>query len=171
MTLRLLTEHHLEFLSLKGDCTSSSVSTHMISDNQKRQSYRRPTGLKWQLKTLFLAIFDPHSSFIKSVFNCRLPGVDRQTSQKQNPSNFKKVGQKKKLAIRNLGCLPYSYETEKSTDIERRKQNSARENMKEKCIKINMTAKPSATSARVSSRSPACLQHHRLSSKPEIAHH
>ena len=27
MTFRLLTEHHLEFLSLKGDCTGSSEST------------------------------------------------------------------------------------------------------------------------------------------------
>ena len=28
MTLKLLTEHHLEFLSLKGGCTGSSESTH-----------------------------------------------------------------------------------------------------------------------------------------------
>ena len=27
MTVRLLTEHHLEFISLKGGCTGSSVST------------------------------------------------------------------------------------------------------------------------------------------------
>ena len=35
----------------------------------------RPTGNKWQLKTLFLAIFDTHPSIVKSVFDCRLPGV------------------------------------------------------------------------------------------------
>ena len=29
MTLRLLTEHHLEFLSLKGGCTGSSDTTHV----------------------------------------------------------------------------------------------------------------------------------------------
>ena len=29
MTLKLLTDHHLEFLSLKGGCTGSSVSTHV----------------------------------------------------------------------------------------------------------------------------------------------
>ena len=34
-----------------------------------------PTGDKWQSKTLFLAIFDPRSSIVKSVFNCRLPDV------------------------------------------------------------------------------------------------
>ena len=28
MTVKLLTEHHLEFLSVKGGCTSSSESTH-----------------------------------------------------------------------------------------------------------------------------------------------
>ena len=27
MSVKLLTEHHLEFLSLKGDCTGSSEST------------------------------------------------------------------------------------------------------------------------------------------------
>ena len=29
MSVKLLTEHHLESLSLKGDCTGSSVSTHV----------------------------------------------------------------------------------------------------------------------------------------------
>ena len=32
-------------------------------------------GEKWQSKTLFLAIFDPRSSIIKSVFDFHLPGV------------------------------------------------------------------------------------------------
>ena len=35
----------------------------------------RPTGDKWQPKTLFLLTFDPHSSIVKSVFDCRLSGV------------------------------------------------------------------------------------------------
>ena len=35
----------------------------------------RPTGDKWQSKTLFLAIFDPISSIFESVFDCRLSGV------------------------------------------------------------------------------------------------
>ena len=35
----------------------------------------RPTSDKWQSKTLFLAIFDPRSSIVKSVFEFRLPGV------------------------------------------------------------------------------------------------
>ena len=29
MTVKLLTEHHLEFLSLKGGCSGSSESTHV----------------------------------------------------------------------------------------------------------------------------------------------
>ena len=29
LTVKLLTEHHLEFLSLKGGCTGSSESTHV----------------------------------------------------------------------------------------------------------------------------------------------
>ena len=33
------------------------------------------TGDKWQLKTLFISIFAPHSSIVDSVFDCHLPGV------------------------------------------------------------------------------------------------
>ena len=29
MTVKLLTEYHLEFLSLKGECTGSSEATHV----------------------------------------------------------------------------------------------------------------------------------------------
>ena len=39
----------------------------------------RPTGDKWQLKTLFLAILDPRSSIVKSVFDCRLSGEDSES--------------------------------------------------------------------------------------------
>ena len=35
----------------------------------------RATGDKWQSKTRFLAIFDPRSSIVKSIFYCHLPGV------------------------------------------------------------------------------------------------
>ena len=33
MSVKLLTEHHLEFLSLKGGCTGSSESTYHIVGN------------------------------------------------------------------------------------------------------------------------------------------
>ena len=35
----------------------------------------RPTGDNWQLKSLFLSIFDPHLLIVDNVFDCRLPGV------------------------------------------------------------------------------------------------
>ena len=35
----------------------------------------RPTGDKWQSKTLFISIFDPRSSIVGNVSDCRLPGV------------------------------------------------------------------------------------------------
>ena len=35
----------------------------------------RPTGHKWQSKTLFLSIFDPRSSIVDYVLDFRLPGV------------------------------------------------------------------------------------------------
>ena len=43
----------------------------------------RPTVDKWQLKTLFLAIFDPHPSIFKSVFDCRLSSVISQSQEMQ----------------------------------------------------------------------------------------
>ena len=53
----------------------------VLSTNVNRKSLEtefsiaicRPTGDKWQPKTLFLANFDPRSSICKSVFECRLP--------------------------------------------------------------------------------------------------
>ena len=36
----------------------------------------RPTGDKWQSKTLFLEIFDQCLSIVQSVFDCRLPSQD-----------------------------------------------------------------------------------------------
>ena len=44
----------------------------------------RPTGNKWQPKTLFLAIFDPRSSIVKSVFDCRLSGVSIRSPHEKN---------------------------------------------------------------------------------------
>ena len=35
----------------------------------------RPTGDKWQSKTLFYAFFDPHLLIFKSVLGFSLPGV------------------------------------------------------------------------------------------------
>ena len=35
----------------------------------------RSFGDKWQSKTLFLSIFDPRSSIVDNVFDCRLSGV------------------------------------------------------------------------------------------------
>ena len=41
----------------------------------------RLTGNKWQLKTLFQAIFDPFWSIVKSIFDCDLPCVNKETSK------------------------------------------------------------------------------------------
>ena len=62
--------------------------TSILSTNVNKNSLKtefsiaicRPIGDKWQSKTLFLAIFDPRSSIVKSVFDCRLPGVVILTS-------------------------------------------------------------------------------------------
>ena len=38
----------------------------------------RPTGDKWQSKTLFPAICDPRSSIVQSVFDCRLSDMIKE---------------------------------------------------------------------------------------------
>ena len=40
----------------------------------------RPTGDKWQLKTLFLSLFDPRSSIVDNVLHCRLSSVINKIS-------------------------------------------------------------------------------------------
>ena len=59
MLVKLLTEHHLEFLSLKGGCTGSSGSTHvkmahcLKSHDRAHIVYRSKPGkpgLVWQTR-------------------------------------------------------------------------------------------------------------------------
>ena len=40
-----------------------------------KKSIETVFSIQWQSKTLFLSFFDPRSSIIDNVFNCRLPGV------------------------------------------------------------------------------------------------
>ena len=54
MIVKLLTEHHLEFLSLKGGCTGSYVSTlvkmpHCWKSHAVAQMYFTPNGVADQL--------------------------------------------------------------------------------------------------------------------------
>ena len=49
----------------------------------------RPTGNKWQSKTLFPSIFDLRWSIVDYVFDCRLPGVVLD-SDHQLEDSFKK---------------------------------------------------------------------------------
>ena len=38
-----------------------------------------PIGDKWQLKTKFPAICDPHSSIVESIFDCRLSDMIKES--------------------------------------------------------------------------------------------
>ena len=50
--------------------------TSILSTNVDQTRYKQSfTGDKWQSKTLFKAIFDPRSLIVKSILDCRLPGV------------------------------------------------------------------------------------------------
>ena len=55
MIVKLLTEHHLEFLSLKGDCRGSSESTHVKMSNC------------WKSHTTTLMIFELHHELTRLI--------------------------------------------------------------------------------------------------------
>ena len=75
MTVKLLTEHHLEFLSLKGGCTDSSESTHvkchivgnhmsrLIYHLQKQQEHR--TKQKERQKALEASVKQKEKALVK----------------------------------------------------------------------------------------------------------
>ena len=46
MTIKLLTEHHLEFLSLKGGCTGSSESTLVKKSNYRKSHAAAHIGIE-----------------------------------------------------------------------------------------------------------------------------
>ena len=52
----------------------------------------RPTGDKWQSKTLFLSIFDPRSSIVKRVFSNRLPGVIIEVAYQKHTNMISEEG-------------------------------------------------------------------------------
>ena len=55
MSIKLLTEHHLEFLGLKGGCTGSSESTHVKMPHCWKSHVAAHLSLKFQ--TVFLNLF------------------------------------------------------------------------------------------------------------------
>ena len=58
MSIKLLTEHHLEFLSLKGGCTGYSESTHVkIPHCWKSRVTAKFCVVKFQLQCIFLFVY------------------------------------------------------------------------------------------------------------------
>ena len=100
---------------------NSVFDCHLTNGNRKnryKQCFRLPfvatTGDKWQSKTLFLSIllatngnrkhcllsiFDPRSSIVDSVFDCRLPGVVMFF-----PIIYYKVSNHARFLIKCRGC-------------------------------------------------------------------
>ena len=71
---------HTRYSIFLSSCTLT-VSTNV--DQKKLETeflidICRPTGDKWQSKTLFLATFDSCSSIIKRIFDCGQSGVDME---------------------------------------------------------------------------------------------
>ena len=71
MIVKLLTEHHLEFLSLKGGCSGSSESTlvkcHIVGNHMSRLNY-----------VLFNQTYITH--YHSLYLNCRTPRCDERHS-------------------------------------------------------------------------------------------
>ena len=51
------------------------ISTNIDQKIVINRDFDCQNGDKWLSKTLFLAIFDPRSSIVKSIFDCRPSGV------------------------------------------------------------------------------------------------
>ena len=64
----------------------------------------RPTGDKWQSKTLFLSIFDPRSSIVDCVFDYRLPSAKYV---KLSSSSVTRLWQPHNVGVG--GCIVTSY--------------------------------------------------------------
>ena len=54
---------------------SIAICRHTGLETEFSIAICRHAGDQWQLKTLFLTIFDLRSSIVDSVFDCHLPGV------------------------------------------------------------------------------------------------
>ena len=63
MTLKLLTEHHLEFLSLNGGCTGSSESIHVKMPHSWKSHVTAPMCIK----------------LCNFKFGCRFTSIGRKT--------------------------------------------------------------------------------------------
>ena len=59
---------------LKTSILSTNVNQKLL-ETEYLIAICHPIGDKCQSKTLFLAIFDPCSSIVTGIFDCRLPGV------------------------------------------------------------------------------------------------
>ena len=64
----------------------------------------RPTGDRGQSKTLFLAIFDPRSSTVTSVFDFRLYGVMWHVTNLCTLQRANNKGADQTAHMRRLGC-------------------------------------------------------------------
>ena len=55
--------------------TGKTAIENVNTVDKRRSKIVKTEFSKWQSKTLLIAIFDPRSSIVKSVFDCCLPGV------------------------------------------------------------------------------------------------
>ena len=70
MTVKLLTEHHLEFLSLKEGCRGSSESTHVKMPHCWKSSVTAQIPFSWGRRKFIMHVYS--MSWCSSLFFCHL---------------------------------------------------------------------------------------------------
>ena len=88
VTLFQSTRLHVPVLHRTGVNTIVERRSKIVGNGVVDCQFCRPTGDKWQSKTLFLAIYDPRLSIVKSVFYCRLSDVGIQHGMEFGSLNF-----------------------------------------------------------------------------------
>ena len=75
---RPILNKHFRERQLKMSNISTNVDPGLL-ETELSPAVCRPTGDKWQWKTQFPAICDPHSSIAESVFDCRLSDMIKES--------------------------------------------------------------------------------------------
>ena len=81
MTIKLLTEHHLELLHLKGGCTGSSASTHVKIPHCWKSHVTAHFGLCLKVFLSLLLGLNILTNILKTDDQTNTLKIDYQTSQ------------------------------------------------------------------------------------------
>ena len=91
MIIKLLTEHHLEFLSLKGGCTGSSesihVKTHIVENHMSRPKCHLPN-------LFFFITISSSGSFLISISHSSPSSSSSSSGSNDSAAIYKQNGER-----------------------------------------------------------------------------